>query len=572
MEREIDILWVLISSALVFIMQAGFLTLEIGLTRSKNNINVALKNLIDFAITTLVFWAFGYALMFGPSLGGLIGTGGFFVAPSITALDLLVFLIFQVMFCGTSVTIIAGAIAERMHFGSFALMVLVVSGLIYPVFGHWAWNGALEGTRSGWLGSAGFVDFAGSTVVHSIGGWVSLALLLIIGPRTNRFNPDGTSKRIPGSNIALSALGVFLLWFGWIGFNGGSTLAFDARVPSIIFNTMLAASAGMVAALAAASRLSGRPEAGAGMNGALAGLVAITAGCHAVTPLDSVIIGAIGAFVMLATEWLLERLRIDDAVGAIPVHLGAGIWGTLAVGLFGQATLLNTGLERGGQILIQLIGIVAAGVWVLPVTYIIFRVINSVRPLRVSVADEMIGLNASEHGATTEMLDFVQVLTQQAHTGDLSLRAPVEPFTEVGQIAERYNDLMDRLETETALNRAIFESASDGIIAFSRGTLIISSVNPAASMIFGYRPDAMLGQPLTAFLDAPDSQGISLDPATLDRVLELKLMEEGGRVVLLARRIDGITFPVEMTLAQATLRDQAFYTAIFRVLVESAHN
>lgn len=446
---QIDIFWVLICAGLVFLMQAGFTCLESGLTRSKNSINVAIKNITDFGISTILFWAIGFALMFGTSYNTWIGSTGFFLSLDKGTWPTTFFL-FEIMFCATAVTIVSGATAERLRFRSYIIVSVIFSGLIYPTFGHWAWNGSQNGTFTGWLGMRGFVDFAGSTVVHSAGGWVSLATLLVIGPREGRFPKVGVHKKIHGSDLPLSVLGVLLLWIGWFGFNGGSTLALNDSVAGIVTNTFLAGAAGSLATLAIGWPIRRRADVELLIFGSIAGLVAITAPAHAVNAISALIIGGIGGIVMLGVEYLLEYLHIDDAVGAIPVHLGAGIWGTLAVAIFGEAELLNTGLNRWDQLLTQLIGIGVCFLWVFGTSYIFFSIINRFLPLRVTPEDEYIGLNVSEHGATTELLDMFRAMDAQARTGDMSLRVPVEPFTEIGQIAERYNWVMDALEKESA--------------------------------------------------------------------------------------------------------------------------
>jgi ammonium transporter len=449
----VDIFWVLICAGLVFLMQAGFTCLESGLTRSKNSINVAIKNITDFGISTILFWTLGFALMFGTSYNAWIGSTGFFL-PLEEGTWPTAFFLFEVMFCATAVTIVSGATAERLRFRSYIIVSIISSGLIYPTFGHWAWNGSQNGVFSGWLGMLGFVDFAGSTVVHSVGGWVSLAALLVIGPREGRFPQNGMHKKIHGSNLPLSVLGVLLLWIGWFGFNGGSTLALNDRVAGIITNTFLAGAAGSMATLAIGWPIRRRADVELLIFGSVAGLVAITASAHAVNAIWAIAIGGIGGIVMLGVEYLLEYFHIDDAVGAVPVHLGAGIWGTLAVAIFGESELLNTGLNRWDQLLTQIIGIGVCFLWVFGTSYVFFRVINRFLPLRVTPEDEYIGLNVSEHGATTELLDMFMVMDAQARMGDMSLRVPVEPFTEVGQIADRYNIVMDALQKATAKTEA----------------------------------------------------------------------------------------------------------------------
>jgi Amt family ammonium transporter len=462
-KSALDILWVVVASGLVFIMQAGFAMLESGLTRSKNSINVAIKNLTDLGVSALVFWAAGFALMFGSSRNGLFGASLWLFDPA--GVWPMAFFLFQTMFCSTAATIVSGAVAERMRYGSYIAATVFMSLVIYPVFGHWAWGGALEGRQDGWLAARGFVDFAGSTVVHSIGGWVSLAILLVIGPRAGRYRPDGSTAAINGSSIPQAVLGVMILWFGWIGFNGGSTLGMTDAVPGIIVRTSLAAAAGMVGALALGWPLRGRPDVGLVLNGSLAGLVAITASCHAVGNLEAVAIGASGAAVAMGLEALLERLKIDDAVSAIPVHLGAGLWGTLCVGLFGDPERLGTGLDRWRQILAQLEGMAAAGAWSFLAALGFLLLLNRFRPIRVSADDERSGLNLAEHGVTTEILDLFTVLDEQSRTGDASLRAPVEPFTEAGQIAALYNQAMDKLEGSTVEKTeylALLENLAEG--------------------------------------------------------------------------------------------------------------
>ena len=445
----VDIFWVLICAGLVFLMQAGFTCLESGLTRSKNSINVAIKNITDFGISTILFWSFGFALMFGTSVSGWIGSTEFLLSldegPWTNA-----FFLFEIMFCATAVTIVSGATAERLRFRSYIIISIILAGLIYPIFGHWVWSGIQTGISSGWLGMMGFVDFAGSTVVHSVGGWVALAALLVIGPREGRFPLVGTHMKIHGSNLPLSVLGVLLLWIGWFGFNGGSTLALNDQVSGIITNTFLAGASGAMVTLTIGWILRKQADAELVIFGSIAGLVAITASAHAVSTVSSLTIGGIGGAVMLGVDYLLEYLHIDDAVGAIPVHLGAGIWGTLAVAIFGKPELLNTGLNIWKQLLIQAIGVGVCFIWTFGTSYAFFLLINRFFPLRVTPKDEYIGLNVSEHGATTELLDMFRTMDSQARTGDMSLRVPVEPFTEIGQIAQHYNWVMDALEKESA--------------------------------------------------------------------------------------------------------------------------
>lgn len=466
-KSQLDIVWVIVSAGFVFLMQAGFMCLESGLTRSKNNINVAIKNIADFGISVVLFWAFGFALMFGASEGGIFGATHFFTSFDQAGPWLATFFVFQAMFVGTSTTIMSGAVAERMRFGSYLIFAAMLSGVIYPLFGHWCWGGAYTGEYTGWLGKMGFRDFAGSSVVHCIGGWVALAVVIVIGPRTGRYPKDGPPQKIQGSNYPLALLGALILWFGWIGFNGGSALGLTDQVPLIIVRTMIAGAAGMLTAVAIGWQRDGLPETKHVMNGTLAGLVAITAGCNVVTAPSAAAIGAIGAVCMLIAESLLEKWKIDDVVGAVPVHGAAGVWGTVAVGIFGQTAQLETGLAWGSQIAVQLFGAVVCFVWAFGAAFLVLRLISPHLSLRVTPEDEYKGLNVSEHGASTELVDLFEAMDQQSRSGDLSLRAPVEPFTEVGQIAERYNSVLDRLENARQESEEIVNRASDAIITFS---------------------------------------------------------------------------------------------------------
>ncbi|MGD1908835.1 MAG: ammonium transporter [Leptolyngbyaceae cyanobacterium] len=441
----IDTLWLLLCSGLVFLMQAGFMCLESGLTRSKNSINVAVKNLADFSISAGLFWVFGYALMFGASQAGWFGVSGFF--PSLNDdPNQTVFFLFQMMFCGTATTIVSGAAAERLKFHAYLFLSVFLSGLIYPLFGHWSWNGIAPGNTGGWLENLGFVDFAGSTVVHGVGAWFGLAVILVVGARQGRFAEKGQSNRIQGSNVPFSVLGALILWFGWVGFNGGSTLALNEQVPSIVINTVLAGVAGMITAALLSSLKKQVVEVEQLINGSLAGLVAVTACCHVVNAPLAMIVGGTGAVVTLSTSQLLERWQIDDAVDAFPVHGAAGIWGTLCVGLFGQLDLIGTGLSRGNQVMVQLFGVGVAAVWTFGLAWGVLTLVNQVLPLRISLEEEEIGLNVSEHRAKTETYELFQVMDYQARTNDLSQRVPVEPFTEVGHIATRYNQVINAFE------------------------------------------------------------------------------------------------------------------------------
>ena len=574
----LDYIWVLVSAALVFLMQAGFLCLETGFTRSKNNINVALKNLVDFGVTTILFWLFGFALMFGSSAGGVIGLDSFMPQVNADNLSTMVFLVFQVMFCGTAVTILSGAIAERLRFSGYIALTVLVSGLIYPLFGHWAWNGLQAGEANGFLGQLGFIDFAGSTVVHSVGGWAALAILLIIGARAGRFDDDGTVRQIPGANLPLAALGVLLLWVGWFGFNGGSTLAANTTVIAVIVNTLFAGAAGMLAALLVSYATVQQASVMSLMNGALAGLVAITASAAYVGTASAVLIGFIGGLVMMFVDDLLLRWQIDDAVGAVPVHLGAGIFGTLAVGIFGDATLIRPddpeSFNRLAQTGVQMLGIVVCGAWTFGLTYVFFRIFNDVSPLRVSVEAEHIGLNVSEHNAHNDLFDLVATMETQSQTGDLSLRAPVEPFTQVGVIARQYNQTLDALERAVIRTDSIVKSAMDAIITFGHETLAIDTLNPAAEAAFGYSSDHLNGEPITRLLlpwSTMHKQGNPPSSQAFLSVLDELVTSETYREMI-GQRADGTPFPMEVIVVETQTSTDQFYTATFRDITERKQN
>jgi Amt family ammonium transporter len=566
-KTSLDILWVAVCSFLVFVMQAGFLCVEAGSSRSKNFINVALKNVLDAGLALLVFWAVGFGLMFGVTQGGWIGTNEFVPGLDDNGVWKSTFFVFQAMFCSTAVTILSGAVAERVPITTYAVFAILIGGLIYPVAGHWAWNGLYLGEATGWLGRMGFVDFAGSTVVHAAGGWVALAVLLQVGARSGRFPKDGPPREIPGASIPMAVLGILLLWFGWFGFNAGSTLEFNNLVPRIIANTLLATSAGLVAGAALLYAGWGKLEPSGTMNGALAGAVAITACCHCVPAPYSVIIGAVGGVICILGMKLLDRLRIDDVVGAVPVHLGAGIWGTLCVALFGNPELIGTGLSLGRQLLVQVIGIVVIGFWAFAIGWIMCWVVGRFMRLRVTEEEEAIGLNVSEHGASTEVLEFLRVMEQQARTGNLALRVPEEPFTEIGLIAHRYNQVMDRLETSNARTEAIVRSSVAGIVTLSANGYLVTSINPAGLAMFRFTGAIdYLSKPLTqllhfAFEAEPDTPWPLADQLP-------RLAADRNAVALVTRRPDGTHLPVELTVAAFTVADETTFTLTFSDLTE----
>jgi Amt family ammonium transporter len=456
---NIDTLWVIDCAILVFIMQAGFMCMETGLSRHKNSINVALKNAADFGVSVVIFWIFGFGIMFGTSYNGFFGTDLFFFKTD--KAEYMTYFVFQAMFVATAATIISGAVAERMKFNGYLIMTVLATGIIYPIVGHWAWSSsylskydtasqlldAYGSVRTtGWLSEMGFVDFAGSTIVHSVGGWIALAAVIILGPRIGKYS-DANKGKFTGSSFPLAVLGTLILWFGWFGFNGGSNGAMDETVPLILINTFLAAAFGLLTGLGISYIKFKKPDPFYIILGPLAGLVAITAGCNSMTSIMAIFVGVVGAIIAIIVNEALNKFEIDDVVGAVPVHLAAGIWGTLAVGLFSDLTVLDTGLDRISQIKVQLIGILSIGSFTFISSFIILGFFNKFYPLRVSPVQEELGLNIAEHNAVSVEHDLISVLDKQSESGDLKIRGPQDPFTAGGVIGLYYNKLMSKLET-----------------------------------------------------------------------------------------------------------------------------
>ncbi len=404
----VDTIWYVIAGILVFFMQAGFGLLEAGFVRVKNTSNILMKNVLDASLGGVVWWAVGFGFAFGTSQGGFIGGHSFFPAlGGLTETDgvseAAVFF-FQWAFAATAATIVSGALAERTKFSAYLFYTVFITGLIYPVVINWGWGG-------GWLGEMGFMDYAGSTLVHSVGAWAGLAGAFLLGPRIGKYASDGTPTAIPGHNMSMAALGMFILWFGWYGFNPGSTLGLTGGLATeaawIAINTTLSAGAGAVVAMGVAKLRYGKADLGLTLNGALAGLVSITAGCGFVEPWAAIIIGSIGGVLVVFSVAFFDRIRIDDPVGAISVHGACGVWGTLAVGLFATAGAADAwgapshGLFMGGNIEalgVQIVGILAVLGWTLATAGILFFVIKNTIGLRVSEAEELAGLDVQEHG------------------------------------------------------------------------------------------------------------------------------------------------------------------------------
>ena len=387
LQGNMNLLWVAICAALVFFMQAGFAMLESGMVRSKNSINVIMKNYTDMCFGALVFWAVGYGVMFGAVTDpwGLFGTSNFMVSEG-EPMDYMI-MTYQMLFAATAATIVSGALAERIRFGAYILVAILITAVVYPVYGCWVWN------EGGWLNQLGFIDFAGSSVVHSLGGWCALAGLMVLGPRLGRFGDDGEVREIGGHNLPLVAFGGMILWFGWFGFNGGSTLEASSAIGGILLNTHLSGAAGVVGFVLAKVLFSdGKLLMTDTVNGGLAGLVAITAGCATTSPTYAIVTGLAAGGICVAASAACLKMKWDDAVGAVAVHGVCGAWGTLAAGLFFAENMFSWQIVQ-----IQLIGIVACGVWTFTMAWVSFKLVSFVVDLRVSTTDEQRGLDFSEH-------------------------------------------------------------------------------------------------------------------------------------------------------------------------------
>lgn len=397
LSMALDTMWVLLATALVFFMQAGFAMVETGFTRAKNASNIIMKNLMDFSIGSLIYWIVGFSIMFGKDINGFVGSIEWLSIGNFEHLGLSIpinaFLIFQTVFCATAATIVSGAMAERTKFISYLIYSIFISLVIYPVVGHWIWGG-------GWLSNMGFHDFAGSTVVHSLGGWCALVGAWVIGPRIGKYKKDGTVNAIPGHNVTLGALGVFILWFGWFGFNPGSTLSGtdSISISHIFVTTNISAAAAAVVTMIYTWIRYKKPDVSMTLNGALAGLVAITAGTDIVSPLSAAIIGGVAGLVIVhGIEFVERRLKIDDPVGAVGVHGICGALGTIAVGIFayGDGLIYGGGMEL---LKVQVIGVSAVALWTMGTAFILFKTVDLTIGLRVESKEEHVGLDINEHG------------------------------------------------------------------------------------------------------------------------------------------------------------------------------
>ncbi|MCP1306582.1 ammonium transporter [Paenibacillus tyrfis] len=415
----LDTIWVVLSAAMILLMEGGFALLEAGFVRQKNAVSIIMKVFVDITFGALIFFFFGFALMYGKDAGGLIGTTGFMMGGDLTHINLTIthdtYWLFQCAFVIAVISIVSGAVAERINFHAYILFTVAMTGLIYPVAGHWIW------AVGGWLGSLGMIDFAGSAVIHALGGFAALAAAIVIGPRIGKFTENGTANIVPPSNLPLASVGAFILWFGWFGFNSGSTLsATNGSIGHIAVTTMLAAASGGAACILFTMLRYRKSDPPMVINGSLAGLVGITAGCAFVSDEAAILIGAVCGIAMVFATEFLESKRIDDPVGAFAVHGVSGSIGTLAVGLFAQPELAGkvgqgySGLFYGGGFLllgVQALGLVTVMIWGFATTWIAFKLINRLVPVRVSRDEELVGLDVGIHGvpAYSQEHDFIEL-------------------------------------------------------------------------------------------------------------------------------------------------------------------
>ncbi len=429
----LDYHWVIISAFLVFMMQLGFAMVETGCVRSKNTINVAMKNLADTTFGFFFFWLIGFALMFGTDIGGITGAAFFMIDGRDH--DLASFFFFQAMFATTAATIVSGAVAERMKFNGYVISAILVTSFIYPIFGHWAWG------DGGWLKEMGFVDFAGSTVVHSVGAWVGLAGAIVLGPRLGRFHHRQVRYFAPGNHNFI-VFGVLILWFAWFGFNAGSLLSFGPQVSAILLNTLISGAGGGISAYLISLLINHRVGVELFSFGIIAGLVGITAGCAEFNSSQAALVGFMSSLVMLTCDRLLLKLRIDDPLSVVAIHGCVGVWGTLAVGLFGAPP---ASLGRLDFIVVQGTGILAAFAFSLSCGLLLFLALKSANALRVSKRDEVLGLNITEHQAKLPWVETIESIIRIMRSGNIYRKIHEERGTEVGVVARFFNYLLGAL-------------------------------------------------------------------------------------------------------------------------------
>ena len=526
---QIDTLWILICTILVAFMQLGFLCLEAGSVRTKNSINVGAKNIYDLMLSLAIFFIIGSTLMFGESINGLIGNP-LDVSKLYSDTDRIPILLYQAMLAGTAATIVSGAVAERMKFQAYTICVVMLGLLVYPIVGHWSWSSIIGNSSEGWLSQLGFIDFAGSTVVHSVGGAAALAISIILGPRFRRFGSDRINIR--SSDPTLSFVGILLIWIGWFGFNGGSLLSFDGGVSHVILVTMGGSIGGMLG-----SRLVeyiwGRQQVSiwAIMIGLLAGLVSITGGAPYFTIYEAILIGLIGGVIAMLGSRLLRRFKVDDVVGAIPVHLFAGIWGTFSVALFANSAVTNLAEISAAKVYaIQLGGAIVIPFYAFIVMLAIAYILKKINVMRVSEEAEIIGLNIYEHGTSTAVNDLLAAMDNQRNEQSFATPIEVEHGTEIGKIASMYNTVIEKLNTVTHSEESLRKSME------SRNTAL--RFQRDIFQVFGQCETAVQGfnQMIRPFLLRMDVKMIQLYEVNRNRN-QINLLDASRRMEGLVERV-----------------------------------
>jgi len=550
--------WVLTSAALVLLMQMGFMLLEAGLVRSKNSVNVAQKNVLDLLLSIVAFAAVGFMLAFGRDSGWGFGNELRFAFLNDVSSSEYAFFAFQVMFCGTAATIVSGAAAERLRLSVYGLTTVFIAAFIYPIFTHWAWGAALGPSSSAFLANMGFVDFAGSTVVHSTGAWISLAACIVLGPRIGRFHPDGTARRIPGHSAVLATAGAMIIFVGWIGFNGGSTITASPDIAHIVANTVLAAGAGGTIGYLYGLYRDGLTLPEKPVCGMIGGLVAITAGCHLVGGSGAMALGFLGGLVALCGNDLVERCKIDDAVGAIGCHGFAGITGTLGLALLAPVELLPA-QDRLTQLALQSAGAGINFLWVFPLAFGFFKLVDRIKPIRVSAADEERGLNQAEHD-TTLGIGNMETALEEIISGkvNLSHRLPVEAGDESERVTRLFNAFLDGIENSETARRhketlqaarreaerltAIADAAFEGLAVVVEDRIV--DTNAALARLVGEVNGRLKGLPVADLVAANQRE-----------VLKLVIEDEQTKAfeVDLYRR-DGALIPVEVRSREIEIR------------------
>jgi Amt family ammonium transporter len=561
LHRTLDFVWILVAAGLVLLMQVGFLLLEAGMVRSKNSINVAQKNLLDFTFSVLVFAAVGFMFAFGASNGFPVGADpALFMLGSLDAWGF-AFFVFQVMFCGTAATIVSGAVAERMPLAAYVACSVFIAGIVYPAFVHWAWGSALTENSSAFLAHAGFIDFAGSTVVHGTGAWIALAACIVIGPRIGRFDADGRPVRFHGHSPVLATAGALLLFVGWIGFNGGSTLAASPDIAHVIANTVLAAAAGTAAGYLIGWHHEGVLLPEKAFSGMLGGLVAVTAGCMVLDARGAMIVGlAGGAAAIYGISILERRLRVDDAVGAIGVHGIAGVVGTLGLALLAPVENLAAG-SRLAQFGVQAAGAALNFAWAFGLGLVFFLVLRRVMALRVTREGEIAGLNEAEHGTRIGIGHVEEAVGRLvAGKADLGLRLPVEAGDEAERMTVLFNALMDAIQNEELARgrreetrRA--EEEAERLTALANATFEAIVISVRGAIIDGnHALEQLMGLPLAELKSR--SMLDFIDPADRARVAEQLSQSESGPYELHVIHADGTRIPVEVRAREILYRGE----------------